>query len=137
MTNKNTRQVAANIKNDARKLKRKESKELKKLNKHFSDYCDNFYKILFADDFDKGGIIEINGQQMKLDDLDLFNDYNAGWISFCEYWNTDKHHLIPANSEAFHELIIDNTKNNNDDKPFSFTSFQLTYLCWTLPCIQL
>ena len=116
----------ANMKGNKRRIDRKQERELIKLNKVFDEYCDDFYAVLFGVDWDA-----------STHELQVFKDFNNGWIKQCEVYNKDKKHYCRAEPGAFYDLIIDNTKTNKDDKPFTFANFQQSHLRWTFPFLSI
>ena len=114
------------LKGRKRHFIRKEERELKKINEFFDNFCDKFAEVLLGVPFDdETAIFEIEGEKVKAQDLDPFNDYNNEWLKYCAWYNKQKTHLLKCDLNAFHEWGIDNTKNNSNDIPFNFGNSQL------------
>ena len=75
-------QFVANMKGNKRRIERKQDRELLKLNKVFDDYCDDFYAVLFGVDWDASTY-----------ELQVFKDFNNGWIKQCEVYNLSLIHI--------------------------------------------
>lgn len=117
------RQTAANIKQDGRKLRRKEQKEVDYINRKFHDLEEKLSQALFGFDWDTA--------KPPYSTYDIFAAYNEQWKEFCRKWHNGKH-IIPARIEAFEELFIDNVKLNKDDTPNYFGNPNLAHVCWVI-----
>jgi len=102
-----------NIRNNKRRITRKKEIDTYELEIELERIEDLFVKELF------------------IEGTDCFIKYNNMWRIFCRNWNASKKRTIQANESAFYESNIENTKNNNYDRPFNFSIPQLTNVCWS------
>ena len=125
MNKKEIKQVAntlPSINDQIKRLKKKESREIRKINQALTKIQNEFCYFLFMFDWDETTHIQYaDGTEIDTKDLTPFKDFNDKWVRWCKYWRMNRHHNTPVNDSAFHDWAIDNTKNNKDDRPCTFT----------------
>ena len=119
----------ANVNAQKRRLTRKEEKETKKINLAFEKVCNSFHDFLFWQDWDEVTHITFDeGEEIPVEELNMFQDFNNRWIKWCEQWRANRTHNTPVNENAFYDWAIDNTKTNDYDKPIDFNYSQLPFV---------
>lgn len=126
--------VFANVKSNARKLTRKEEKEMEKINKRFNALCDDFEAFLFSVDWDDEGVIEVTSEgetiEIPIKDYNPFDYFNENWRDVSNYFNKKRGHITPVNGGAFHELMINNKNIDTNGELININNPQLVYNCW-------